>query len=92
MIRYFVYLLRFTKYLEVLAIPGIDARISDDPHSVITITNDKVVAWIFIVGSELVGLLKSQMDMMDYLFFVRGARLQNLVIGCEGRKVCEKLN
>ena len=79
-IMYFVYLLRFTKYLEVLAIPGIAARISD-PHSVITIKNDKVVGLDIHRGSELVGLLKSQMDMMDYLFFVRVARLQNLVIG-----------
>lgn len=78
MIRYFVYLLRFTKYSEVLAIPGIDAMISDDPHSVITIKNDKVIGLDIHSGIGVSGFIKIA-DGYDGLFvFCKGSEVTKL--------------
>lgn len=77
MIMYFVYLLRFIKYLEVSAIPGIAARISD-PHSVITIENDKVVGLDIHSGIGVSGFIKIT-DGYDGLFvFCKGSEVTKL--------------
>lgn len=77
MIMYFVYLLRFTKYSEVLAIPGIAARIADS-HSVITIKNDKVVGLDIHSGSGVSGFIKIA-DGYDGLFvFCKGSEVTKL--------------
>ena len=77
MIMYFAYLLRFTKYLEVLAIHGIATRISD-PHSVITIKNDKVVGLDIHRGIGVSGFIKIA-DGYDVLFvFCKGSEVTKL--------------
>ena len=77
MIMYFAYLLRFTKYLEVLAIPVTDPRISD-PHSVITIKNDKVVGLDIHRGIGVSGFIKIA-DGYDGLFvFCKGSEVTKL--------------
>ena len=78
MIMYFAYLICFTKYLEVLALTGIAARISDDPHSTITIKNDKVVGLDIHSGSGVSGFIKIA-DGYDGLFvFCKGSEVTKL--------------
>lgn len=77
MIKYFVALFYFTKYRIYVVVPGVVASVAD-PHSVITIKNDKVVRLDIQNRGGVNGFIQIADGFDKLLVYCRGSEVPKL--------------